>query len=168
MPTKTLKTKTTHKKTAKKSDAFVELLKADHRKVKQLFKSYENSESNPKKKELVITILTELKIHTKIEEEIVYPAFRAVMTKDESELMDEADEEHHVAKLLIHELETLEVGNNHYDAKVLVLGEVVDHHIQEEEGEMFPKAKKIKEEGIAERLKTRKEELLVSLGQPAG
>jgi hypothetical protein len=78
----------------------------------------------------------------RVEEEIFYPAVRAVI--DDDDLMDEADVEHTEAKELIAQLEGMEPGDDHYDAKVLVLGENIDHHVQEEQNEMFPKVRKAK------------------------
>lgn len=80
--------------------------------------------------------------HTQIAEEIFYPAFR--MAIDDDDLMDEADVEHAGAKELIAQLVGMEPGDDHYDARVTVLGENIDHHVKEEQDEMFPKAKKAK------------------------
>ena len=114
------------------------LLKKDHDKVKDLFTQFETAEGRPAKKKIVKQALTELKVHAAIEEELFYPAVRKPVGKD---LMNEADEEHHVAKVLIAELEGMDGRENHYDAKFTVLAENVRHHIKEEENEMFSKAK---------------------------
>lgn len=114
------------------------LLKKDHDTVKELFDRFEKTEGRPAKKKLVALALTELKIHATIEEEIFYPAVRKPVGKD---IMNEADEEHHVAKVLIAELEEMDGSESHYDAKFTVLSENVRHHIKEEENEVFPKAK---------------------------
>lgn len=124
----------------------ISLLTEDHKKVRKLFKEFEKikdgTDSNDKKSELVNQICTELTIHAQIEEEIFYPAVREAI--DEDELMDEAEEEHASAKDLIAQLEDMEPEDEHYAAKVTVLGEYVDHHIDEEQGQMFPKVKKAK------------------------
>lgn len=84
----------------------------------------------------------ELALHTQVEEEIFYPALRKAL--DEDDLMDEADVEHDGAKSLIAQLETMKPGDDHYDAKVTVLGEYIEHHVKEEQSDMFPKARKSK------------------------
>jgi hemerythrin-like domain-containing protein len=82
-----------------------------------------------------------LKVHAQIEEEIFYPAVRAQI--DQPDLMDEALVEHAGAKELIAQLETMDSGDDLYDAKVTVLGEHIDHHVEEEEGEMFPRQREL-------------------------
>ncbi len=116
-------------------------LKADHKKVKGLFKKFESARDRRVKKTIVAEVLEELGIHATLEEELFYPAVRAVI-KDKEGIMEEADEEHHVAKVLIAELEGMNGSESHYDAKFTVLAENVRHHIKEEEGEMLPKAQK--------------------------
>lgn len=118
-----------------------DLLKKDHDTVKDLFDQFENAEGRPAKKKIVDQALAELKVHAAIEEEIFYPAVRRPVGKD---TMNEADEEHHVAKVLIAELEEMDGRETHYDAKFTVLAENVRHHIKEEEGEVFSKAKDAK------------------------
>lgn len=124
----------------------IAMLMEDHKKVRKLFKEFEklkeSSDSNGKKSELVTQICNELTIHAQIEEEIFYPAVRDAI--DEDDLMDEAEEEHLSAKDLIAQLEDMQPGDDHYDAKVTVLGEYVDHHIDEEQEQMFPKVKREK------------------------
>jgi len=128
-----------------KNDA-VQLLTADHKKVKQLFKNFEGIKDGNgaarKKSDIVRQICTELTIHTKVEEEIFYPVVRESI--DEGDLMDEADVEHAGAKILIAQLERMNAGDDHYDAMVHVLGEYVDHHVKEEQEEMFPMARRAK------------------------
>jgi hypothetical protein len=148
-------------------DAFA-LLTADHRAVKTLFKQFETldkaDETEVQKSTLVEKVCNELRIHAQLEEEIFYPAVRAEI--DDDEVMDEADVEHTSAKDLIAQLEQMAPGDDHYDAKVTVLGEYIDHHVKEEEGEMFPKARKADIDGIAlgEQLLARKSELKAELG----
>ncbi len=103
--------------------------------------------------------LTELKLHAILEEEIFYPTVRAHVGKD---IMNEADEEHHLAKVLIAELDTVDAKNDHRDAKFTVLAESVRHHIREEENEVLPKAKEmsIDFEALGQRMLARKKELL--------
>lgn len=116
----------------------ISILKMDHDKVKDLFEQFEETDNLGKKKKIVDEALMELKIHATVEEEIFYPAVRKPVGKD---LMTEADEEHHMAKVLIAEIEEMDGSEEHYDAKFTVLSESVKHHIKEEEGEMFPNAK---------------------------
>src|ERR1019366_9030915 len=108
------------------------LLKKDHDTVKDLFNRFEKAEGRPAKKKLVAQALRELKVHATIEEEIFYPAVRKPVGKD---IMNETDEEHHVAKVLIAELEEMDGSESRYDAKFTVLAENVRHHIKEEESE---------------------------------
>ena len=135
------------------------LLKKDHDKVKDLFEKFEKSESRPEKKKIVMQALLELKVHATIEEELFYPAIRKPVGKD---AMNEADEEHHVAKVLVAELEAMNGGETHFDAKFTVLAENVRHHIKEEEHEIFPKAKSanIDFEALSQKILKRKETLL--------
>jgi hypothetical protein len=118
----------------------ISILMKDHDTVKKLFDRFEKSESAAEKEKIIADALIELKIHAVIEEDIFYPAVRKHVGKD---LMNEADEEHHVARVLIAELDRDGRGNDHRDAKFTVLGESVRHHIKEEEGEMLPKAKAV-------------------------
>ena len=119
-----------------KTDA-VSLLKADHRKVEGLFEQFEKAGRKDQKKKLATEICSELTIHATIEEEIFYPAVRKHVGSD---LMNEADEEHHVARVLVAELDG-HGGGDHREAKFTVLAESVRHHIREEENEVLPKAK---------------------------
>ena len=145
----------------------VSLLKADHDRVKKLFDQFEKTKGRAAKKKIVREALAELKVHAAIEEEIFYPAIRKPIGKD---IMNEADEEHHVAKLLIAELETMKGSESHFDAKFTVLAENVRHHIKEEENEMLPKARGVKLdfEALAEKMKRRKEKLLAEGVPPVG
>jgi hypothetical protein len=141
-----------------KTNPAISLLKKDHDNVEQLFKQFEKAKTSTSKRKIVREALTELEVHA-IEEEIFYPAVRKSIGK---EIMNEADEEHHVAKLLIAELKTMNGSESHYDAKFLVLAENVRHHIKEEENEMLPKAKSVKLdfEALADKMLQRKERLL--------
>lgn len=124
-----------------KTNPTFELLKADHDTVKDLFEKFEKADGRSAKKKIVDRALAELRVHAAIEEEIFYPAIRKDVGKP---AMNEADEEHHVAKVLIAELEDMDGSETHYDAKFTVLAENVRHHIKEEENEIFPKAKEAK------------------------
>src|SRR6476661_8512528 len=97
-----------------KPNPSVALLKKDHKRVKELFDRFEKTNNRASKKKIVESALQELKIHAAIEEELFYPAVRSPVGK---KLMNEADEEHHVAKLLIAELSTMSGSESHFDAK---------------------------------------------------
>jgi hemerythrin superfamily protein len=140
----------------------VKLLKDDHKQVDTWFKEFEDTNSASKKQKLANQICLALRVHTQIEEEIFYPACREAGI--EEDMMDEADVEHDGAKKLIEEIEAGKPGDDHWDAKVTVLGEMIKHHVKEEEqrGGMFAKAKQadldLKELGAE--LKMRKDELM--------
>ena len=115
----------------------LDMLKEDHQKVKQLFEEFDNAEGKARQG-IVEEALKELEIHSKIEEALVYPAIREAI--EEEETVDEANEEHHVVKLLIKELRKMKGSAEGYRPKFKVLSELVKHHIEEEENEMFPQA----------------------------
>ena len=124
----------------------VKMLKDDHEKVKGLFRQYEGAgeRAHQKKQQLAQEIFTELELHSKLEEEIFYPAAKAKGSKDLKEVVDEGLEEHHVVDTLIQELKAMDLSTSHdqYEAKIKVLIENVEHHIEEEEGELLPEAEK--------------------------
>ena len=144
-----------------KSDV-LSLLKADHDKVRKMFKEFEKLEADDseEKAQLVKQTCAELKVHTQIENEIVYPAIRQAIEDDD--MMDEALVEHEAAEELISQLEELQPGDELFEAKFTVLGEYVNHHIAEEQKEMFPKAKKadIDLVSLGEQVAERKKELM--------
>ena len=154
------------KKTARKSasstrqpsDA-IALLKADHKLVQGLFDQFEKTRSKDRKSALATQICDELTVHAQIEEEIFYPAARRVL-RDE-DLLDEATVEHASAKDLIAQIRASRPGAELFDAKVTVLGELVKHHVKEEQNEMFPKIRKTKLDlkALGEELYARKMEL---------
>jgi hypothetical protein len=127
--------------TKEKATNAITLLKEDHEKVKDLFEKFEKTNGSATKAKIVDEALMELKVHATVEEELFYPAVRQQI-EDEEGLMDEADEEHHVAKVLIAELEKMRGDEAHWEAKFKVLAESVRHHIKEEEGKMFKEAKR--------------------------
>lgn len=120
-------------------DDAINILKDDHNKVKDLFDRFEETDKLSEKKKIAAQCIMELKIHTEIEEKLFYPTVRNAGI--ELDIMNEADEEHHVAKLLIAELEQMNGSEDHWEAKFMVLAESVRHHIREEEGEMMPQAR---------------------------
>ena len=140
----------------------IEALKLDHRHVETLFREYESSEDEDRKSELIRQICSELIIHTKLEEEIFYPACREAI--DEEDLLQEAQVEHDSAKVLIADLMRGNAGDPYRDAKVSVLAEQIKHHVGEEEkpGEgIFAQAQAhgVVGDELARRLRERKEEL---------
>lgn len=141
------------------------LLEADHRKVKKMFKEFEKCAQQgdeAAKVELAMQICMELKVHTQVEEEIFYPALYEAL--DEQDLVDEAIVEHATAKALIEQIESMVGSDDLYDAKVKVLSEYINHHVEEEE-EIFPKARKARMdlEGLGESVTFRKEELMAPM-----
>ncbi|CAN5150642.1 hemerythrin domain-containing protein [soil metagenome] len=118
----------------------LEVLHRDHMKVDELFFQFAKSDDDAVKKSIVDEITFELGIHAKAEEDIVYPQLRDGEEEVES-MMDEADTEHHVVKFLLAELSDMKPSDDHYDSKVTVLCELVKHHVQEEEKEIFEKLK---------------------------
>jgi hemerythrin superfamily protein len=123
--------------TAAVASGVIEMLKEDHEKVKRLFEDFESAESR-EQADIAATAIMELEVHADLEEKLIYPAIRE--HTDEDEMMNLAVEEHHLVHVLIRELKKLKPKDEVFQAKFKVLGELVKHHIEEEEGEMFPKA----------------------------
>jgi Hemerythrin HHE cation binding domain len=150
---------------ASKNPDAVALLKADHRKVEELFEKFEKTKGTDRKRAVVEKICTELSVHTTIEEEIFYPACRG---EAEDDLLDEAYVEHDGAKVLIAELCEAEPDADFYDAKVTVLSEMIKHHVEEEEKRsegLFAQAKAAGLDLVAlgEQMAARKEQLLAAI-----
>jgi hemerythrin superfamily protein len=143
-----------------KTQDAIALLKEDHRAVEKLFKDFEQAKGDGRKERLARQICLELSVHTQIEEEIFYPACDG---KVEEDMLKEAYVEHDAAKLLIAEIEA---GNGQtddfFDAKVQVLSEQIEHHVEEEEKELFPEVRKadIDLKALGEQLATRRKELV--------
>jgi len=136
------------------------LLKEDHRAVEKLFKEFENAKGDGRKEKLARQIWFELTVHTTIEEEIFYPACKGKIDEDK---LKEAYVEHDAAKLLIAEIEAGSgKTDDFFDAKVQVLGEQIDHHVKEEEDELFPEVRKadIDTKALGEQLAGGKRELM--------
>ena len=141
----------------------IELLEKDHRTVEKAFKSFENAGTNAEKKKIAEQIMNDLKVHTTIEEEIFYPVARRKTDAEGKEMVAEAFEEHHVVKMLIQEIEQIGSVNEQYVAKMTVLQESVEHHVEEEENELFPEAKKNLKDRLEElgtKMAERKEALI--------
>ena len=149
---------------AKNMDA-VALLKADHRKVAGLFEKFEAAKGAASKRKLVEEICTELCVHTAIEEEIFYPACKGEVEKD---VLDEAYVEHDGAKALLAELIEGSPSDAFYDAKVHVLSEMIEHHVEEEEKRsegLFAQAKAagLPVDDLGVRMQARKDKLLADI-----
>jgi hemerythrin superfamily protein len=128
----------------------LELLKKDHRKVAELFEQVEATEDEKKHRQLFEQIKGELETHAHIEETVMYPAFEK---KEElKDLVLEAYEEHKQIKTLLREITALSDGSERLDAKLKVMGENVEHHVDEEENELFPKVKKLYDAGQLEQM----------------
>ena len=150
---------------AKKNDA-VDLLDADHVAVKKLFTEFrklcESGAPGADRKAIADKICMELTVHAEIEEQIFYPAVREAIHEDS--LLDEAEVEHACAKNLIAQISGMDPEDELFDAKVIVLGEYIDHHVEEERNEMFPKARKsgMRLKEMVDELAGLKEELLAN------
>ena len=141
----------------------IDLLEKDHRTVEKAFKSFENAGTNAEKKEIAQHIIADLRVHATIEEEIFYPATRRKVDAEGKEMVAEGFEEHHVIKMLMGELEQIGSVNEQFEAKMTVLQENVEHHVEEEENELFPEAKKSlgkRLEELGEKMSQRKEALM--------
>lgn len=140
----------------------IALLKADHRTVEDLFEKFEGAKGDGAKQKIALQICMELTVHAKIEEEIFYPACEGHVEED---LLKEAYVEHDGAKVLIAEIEAGAPSDEFYDAKVKVLSEQIEHHVEEEEKRMegmFSQARKagLDMEALGEQLRARKAELV--------
>lgn len=149
--------------TAANPDA-IALLKADHRKVEELFAAFESAKGDGKKKALAEQICMELTVHAKIEEDIFYPACEGAVEED---LLKEAYVEHDGAKVLIAEIEAAGPDDEFYEAKVKVLSEMIEHHVKEEEQRvegMFAQARKagLDMDALGERMAEEKAELIAT------
>lgn len=140
----------------------IDLLEQDHRKVEKAFEKYEQlgPQAYVHKKELADSICEDLIIHTKIEEELFYPAVRKGLS-DSRSLLNEAKVEHDSAKDLIKQIQAMGSDEELFDAKVKVLSEHIAHHVKEEEEEIFPPMRDstIDMEGLGEKMQRRQQEL---------
>ena len=148
-----------------KSQDAIALLKADHRKVEELFEQFEKARGDDRKQKLALQICKELTVHTILEEEIFYPACEG---KVEDDLLKESVVEHDAAKVMIAEIEAGEPSEEFYDAKVKVLQEEIEHHVQEEEQRgkgMFAQARDsdMDLDALGEQMAARKEQLLAEI-----
>ena len=146
----------------KQSHDAIALLTQDHKEAKLLFEKFDalSDRSKSSKKKIADEVCQALSVHAQLEEEIFYPAVRGAI-KD-ADLMDEAVVEHASAKDLIAQIQDMDPGDDLYDAKIKVLSEQIEHHVKEEESEMFPKVKKTTLDfaELGRKMLTRKSELL--------
>ncbi|MEP7056430.1 MAG: hemerythrin domain-containing protein [Caldimonas sp.] len=144
----------------------IDLLTNDHQEVRGLFEQYdelaESEADDAERQSLAEEICTMLSVHATIEEEIFYPAARDAL--DDDGLLNEAEVEHQSAKDLIAQIQASDPGDSLYDAQVKVLGEYVNHHVEEEEGELFPQVREagLDLEALGAEMSARQEELLTA------
>lgn len=120
----------------KNGSSVVEVLKADHRKVEQLFEDFESASTKRERLKITKQVINELTIHTKVEEKLVYPIL--LEEKEEEDSAQEAYEEHHVVKGVLAELGKMDGSEDNFKAKMKVLSELIKHHVKEEETELLP------------------------------
>jgi hemerythrin-like domain-containing protein len=158
-------------RSSKSADA-IALLKDDHKKVRALLASLERTteKSVDRRVKLLRQIEDEIKVHSTVEEELFYPAYRdAVRKKEDRELYQEALEEHHVVDLVLPEVKECDPSSEVFAAKAKVLKELIEHHADEEEKEMFKKARQVMSatelKELGARMQDRKKQLQ-SMGSP--
>jgi hypothetical protein len=147
----------------------VAMLKADHKKVKKAFKDFEKldvQEDGDQAEAIVEQTLNDIEIHAQLEEQIFYPAARGAMK--EADLIEEAEVEHMTVKVLIEQLKTMNADSEKFAATFKVLGEYIDHHVKEEEGEMFKKLTRpgVDWDSVLEEMQTQRMQLMEERGMP--
>jgi iron-sulfur cluster repair protein YtfE (RIC family) len=145
----------------------IDLLKADHRKFKKLFRTYEaaGDRAYQKKKDLADKLFMEITIHSMVEEELFYPAVKERANKEGKRLVAESVEEHHIVATLIEEMKALDPKDERFEAKFSVLQENIEHHMEEEENELFPEAEELlgtRIKNLGAQMEERKDELMAS------
>jgi len=155
---------------SKAKNQIVAMLKGDHKKVKKAFKEFEKldpQEDRESCEALVEQTLAEIEVHAQLEEQIFYPAVRGAI--DEQDLIDEAEVEHMTAKVLIEQLKGMDAEDEKFAATFKVLGEYINHHVQEEEGEMFKKltASGAEWDSVLEEMQAQRMQLMEEKGLPA-
>jgi hemerythrin-like domain-containing protein len=152
----------------------IALLKADHKKVKALMEELEETTERAvaKRKTLRAKIATEIRVHARIEEEVFYPAFHASgQTREDSMLFHEAAQEHEVVTNVLDELERMDPATEKFAAQAKVLKDIVLHHVEEEEGELFPRSRKLLDKDelreLGVRMAERKQVLMEQMSESA-
>lgn len=146
----------------------LEMLRADHDRVRALFARFEKARKDGDDGEMTTLaekITEELEVHTAIEEEIFYPRARE-LTNELAQLLDESLQEHHVVKVLIGELDEVSPGGNEWSAKMSVIIENVEHHAEEEEQDLFPKVRSAADAETLEEIGAALDEKKGALGAP--
>ena len=154
-------------KAGKGPDA-IALLKADHRAVEKLFGQFEKAKDDDRRKALADKICLELRLHMQIEEQIFYPVSREYLKNDD--IVDEAVVEHAAARDMMDEIEAMQPGEDLYDAKMTVLEEQIEHHVEEEEEDYFPKVRKTDMDlkAVGTRMAALKEQLMAGMDAGQG
>jgi hemerythrin superfamily protein len=142
-----------------------QLLKKQHREVEQLFKRIEKSDDGGERRRLLDELTRNLELHMQIEEELFYPAIRSLDTKKATGMTLEAYEEHAVVKLVAREIPKVDPEDERFHAKMTVFQELIEHHVEEEEKEMFKLAEKLDDEQL-ETLAERMTAALQQAGAP--
>jgi hemerythrin superfamily protein len=154
------------------SSSATRLLRADHDRVRELFRRYpeEGEGGAARKREIVGDLIRELTVHTRIEEEIFYPAVLDRREKKPEKIVRESFEEHKIVETLLEEISGTGPADKQFDAKVTVLKEMVEHHAREEEDELFPEAERLfssaELDQMGAQMEDRKEEILASFSRP--
>lgn len=146
----------------------IDLLIGDHNRVKGLFAKFESADESGDVEELAQTamnILDDLEVHATIEEELFYPAVRGA-SEELAEIVDEGVQEHHVVKILLDEVRVLEPASDEWKAKMKVIMENVEHHVEEEEQQMFPGVRKSTDASTRDELGAQMEARKAELGGP--
>jgi hemerythrin superfamily protein len=140
-------------------------LEAEHRAVEKLFTAFEKADDLDAKAALAQRACEQLSIHTMLEEELLYPAAQEALPDSDRVDIEEAYIEHFLVKTLIAKFETLRAGDRGFDATFKVMSEMVDHHVEEEEQELFPELRKSKcnLDALGEKMAKRKAELQIKL-----
>jgi hemerythrin superfamily protein len=128
----------------------IQMLKRQHREVEALFKQVDKAERPAERRGLLQEIEAKLRLHMRLEEEVFYPAVREIQSKKAEEMVAEAYEEHGVVKLVMDQLPQVDLEDERFHAKMTVMSELVKHHVDEEEQEMFKLAQKLEREEMAE------------------
>ncbi|MBW8829448.1 MAG: hemerythrin domain-containing protein [Burkholderiales bacterium] len=147
----------------------IDMLKADHKKVKKAFKDFEKMDPQAESESaeaLVEQTLAAIEVHSSLEEQIFYPAARSAIK--EEDLIDEAEVEHMTVKVLIEQLKSMSASDDKFAATFKVLGEYIDHHVKEEENEMFVQLTRpgVGWDAVLEQMQTQRAQLLEEKGLP--
>jgi hemerythrin-like domain-containing protein len=158
--------KTAARRSGNRQPEAIAMLIADHQKVRKLFRQFEKTEDAAQRGEIAEEACNDLTVHAQLEEQVFYPAIRKAI--EETDLVAEAEVEHAVAKELIEKLKGGQAADEEFAATFTVLAEYVGHHIEEEEGELFPKVRKadLEFEELAREMLEKKQELRADLGLP--